>query len=55
MLGPICQNAAYMSDETLEREADACVAFDYPAMDRDFQRNKGLCLGKKNEKCLTNG
>ena len=23
MLGPICRNAAYMSDETLEREADA--------------------------------
>ena len=38
MLGPICQNAAYMSDETLEREADACVTFDFPAMDRDFQR-----------------
>ena len=38
LLGPICQNAAYMSDETLEREADACVTFDYPAMDRGFQR-----------------
>ena len=38
MLGPICQNAAYMSDETLEREADACVTFDFPAMDGDFQR-----------------
>ncbi len=38
MLGPICQNAAFMSDETLAREADACVTFDYPAMDRDFQR-----------------
>ena len=37
MLGPICRNAAYMSDETLEREADACVTFDYPEMDRDFQ------------------
>lgn len=38
MLGPICQNAPYMSDETLEREADACVTFDYPPMGRDFQR-----------------
>lgn len=38
LLGPICQNAAFMSDETLEREADACVTFDYPAMDRDFQK-----------------
>ena len=38
MLGPICRNADYMSDETLEREADACVTFDFPAMDRDFQR-----------------
>ena len=38
MLCPICQNAAYMSDETLAREADACVTFDYPAMDSDFQR-----------------
>ena len=38
LLGPICQNAAFMSDETLEREADACVTFDYPAMDEDFQR-----------------
>ena len=38
LLGPICQNAAYMSDETLEREADACVTFDYPTMDRDFQK-----------------
>ena len=37
MLGPICQNAAWMSDETLEREADACVTFDYPTMDWDFQ------------------
>ena len=37
MLGPICQNAAYMSDETLEREADACVSFDFPPMDRSFQ------------------
>jgi pimeloyl-ACP methyl ester carboxylesterase len=39
MLGPICRNAAYMSDETLEREAKACVTFDYPDMDRDFQKN----------------
>ena len=39
MLGPICRNAAYMSDETLEREADACVTFDYPAMDEAFQKN----------------
>ncbi len=38
MLGPICRNAAYMSDETLEREADACVTFDYPTMDREFQK-----------------
>lgn len=38
MLGPICRNATHMSDETLAREADACVTFDYPAMDRDFQR-----------------
>ena len=42
MLGPICQNAACMSDETLEREADACVTFDFPTMDRDFQRR--LCF-----------
>ncbi len=28
LLGPICRNAAYMSDETLEDEADACVTFD---------------------------
>ena len=39
LLGPICQNAAFMSDETLEREADACVTFDYPAMDEDFLRH----------------
>ena len=39
MLGPICRNAMYMSDETLEREADACVTFDYPGVDRDFQKN----------------
>lgn len=38
MLGPICRNAAYMSDETLEREAEACVTFNYPAIDRDFQQ-----------------
>ena len=37
MLAPICRNAAYMSDETLEREADACVTFDYPPMDKAFQ------------------
>ena len=30
LLGPICQNAEYISDETLEREADACVTFDFP-------------------------
>ena len=42
LLGPICQNAACMSDETLKREADACVTFDYPAMDEDFQ--KRLCF-----------
>ena len=39
LLGPICQNAVSMSDETLEREADACVTFDYPAMDEEFQRH----------------
>ena len=39
LLGPICRNAADLSDETLEREADACVTFDYPPMDRDFQKN----------------
>lgn len=39
MLAPICQNAIYMSDETLEREADACVTFNYPDMDREFQKN----------------
>ena len=38
MLGPICRNAAYMSDETLEREADACVTFDFPALDAEFQK-----------------
>ncbi len=38
LLVPVCRNAAYMSDETLEREADACVTFDYPAMDADFQK-----------------
>ena len=42
MLGTICQNADYMSDETLEREADACVTFDYPAMDREFQKHLTL-------------
>ena len=39
MLEPICRNAAYMSDETLQREADACVTFDYPDMDTEFQKN----------------
>lgn len=39
MLGPICRNAAYMSDETLEREADACVTFDFPTLDRVFQEH----------------
>ncbi|MBQ9154215.1 MAG: hypothetical protein IJ130_10420 [Solobacterium sp.] len=38
MLGPICRNAAYISDETLEREADACVTFDFPALDAEFQK-----------------
>ena len=33
LLGPICRNAVYMNDETLKREADACVTFDYSAMD----------------------
>ena len=47
MLGPICQNAAYMSDETLEREADACVTFDYPAMDRDFQKRLTFFYSKE--------
>jgi len=37
MLGPICRNAACMSDETLAREADACVTFDFPPLDRAFQ------------------
>ena len=39
LLGPICRNAVYISDETLEREADACVTFDFPPMDRAFQKN----------------
>lgn len=30
LLGPICQNAPYISDETLEREAEACATFNYP-------------------------
>ena len=47
MLGPICQNAAYMSDETLEREADACVTFDYPAMDREFQKRMTFFYSKE--------
>ena len=47
MLGPICQNAAFMSDETLEREADACVTFDYPAMDRDFQKRLTFFYSKE--------
>ena len=47
MLGPICQNAAYMSDETLEREADACVTFDYPAMDREFQERLHFFYSKE--------
>ena len=47
MLGPICQNAAYMSDETLEREADACVSFDYPAMDREFQKHMTFFYSKE--------
>ncbi len=36
LLGPICQNAEYISDETLEREADACVTFDYPQIKADL-------------------
>ena len=47
MLGPICQNAAYMSDETLEREADACVTFDFPAMDRDSQERLHFFYSKE--------
>ena len=47
MLGPICRNAAYMSDETLEREADACVTFDYPAMDREFQKHMTFFYSKE--------
>ncbi len=39
LLGPICQNAIYLSDETLEREADACVTFNFPAMDERFQKH----------------
>lgn len=30
LLGPICQNAPYISDETLEKEAEACTTFNYP-------------------------
>ena len=47
MLGPICQNADYLSDETLEREADACVTFDYPAMDREFQKHLTFFYSKE--------
>ena len=47
MLGPICRNAAYMSDETLEREADACVTFDYPAMDKEFQKHMTFFYSKE--------
>ncbi len=47
MLGPICQNAVYMSDETLEREADACVTFDYPEMDKSFQKNMVFFYSKE--------
>ena len=47
MLGPICQNAAYMSDETLEREANACVTFDYPPMDIEFQRHLTFFYSKE--------
>jgi len=47
MLGPICRNAAYMSDETLEREAEACVTFDFPAMDRDFQKHLTFFYSKE--------
>lgn len=39
LLDPVCRSAIYMSDETLEREADACVTFDFPGIDRDFQKN----------------
>ena len=39
LLGPVCRNAVYMSDETLEREAAACVTFDYPCIDRGFQKH----------------
>ncbi len=42
LLGSICQNAIYMSNETLEREANACVTFDYPAFDEEFQKH--LCF-----------
>ena len=47
LLGPICQNAAFMSDETLEREADACVTFDYPTMDEEFQRHMYFFYSKE--------
>ena len=47
MLGPICQNAAYMSDETLDREADACVTFDYPPMDKAFQKHLTFFYSKE--------
>ena len=36
-----------MSDETLEREADDCVTFDYPAMDRDFQKRLTFFYSKE--------
>lgn len=36
LLGPICRNASHISDETLEREADACVTFDYPKVKADL-------------------
>ena len=47
MIGPICRNAPYMSDETLEREADACVTFDFPAIDSDFQKKMYFFYSKE--------
>ena len=36
-----------MSDETLEREADACVTFDYPDMDEKFQKHMYFFYSKE--------
>ena len=36
-----------MSDETLEREADACVTLDYPDMDEKFQKQMYFFYSKE--------